>query len=128
MANRVEIRPRARLDIVELATHIGKDSVLASNRFLDAAEKTFEFFAESPQIAAVYPTKTNDFVVFGWFECKDFRIILRFMWSAITGSKSYEFFMAHVISTPHYKMNCRATNVKTSGRRPCQQRRRCPKA
>ena len=45
MANRAEIRPRARLDVVELATYIGKDSVSAANRFLDAAEKTFEFFA-----------------------------------------------------------------------------------
>ena len=57
MANRVDIRPRARLDVVELATYIGNDSVLAANRFLDASEATFEFLAESPQIGAIYPTK-----------------------------------------------------------------------
>ena len=59
MANRAEIRPQARSDVVELATYIGIDSVLAANRFLDAAEKTFELFAQSPQIGAVYPTKNE---------------------------------------------------------------------
>ena len=47
------------MDVVELATHIGKDSVLAANRFLDASEATFRFLAESTQIGAVYPTKND---------------------------------------------------------------------
>ena len=59
MANRVDIRPRARLDVVELATYVGKDSVLAADRFLDASETTFRSLAESPQVGAVYPTKNE---------------------------------------------------------------------
>ena len=59
MANKIDIRPRARLDVVELATHIGNDSVLTANRFLDASEATFEFLAHSPQIGAVYSTKNE---------------------------------------------------------------------
>ncbi len=59
MENRVGIRPRARLDVVELATYIGNDSVAAANHFLDATEATFEFLAEWPEIGAVYPTKND---------------------------------------------------------------------
>ena len=47
------IRPRVRLDVVEQATYIGKDSILAANRFLDASEVTFEFLAESPELGVV---------------------------------------------------------------------------
>lgn len=57
MASRVDIRPRARVDVVELAIYIGKDSILAANRFLDASETTFRFLGKSPQIGAVYPTR-----------------------------------------------------------------------
>ena len=57
MANSIGIRPRARLDVVELAAYIGKDSVTTANRFLGACEATFECLAESPQIGAIYPTK-----------------------------------------------------------------------
>jgi len=57
--NKVGIRPQARLDVVELATCIGKDGVLAASRFLDASEATFALLAESPQIGAVYPTKNH---------------------------------------------------------------------
>jgi len=56
MSDRIGIRPQARMDVVELATHIGKDSVTSANRFLDACEATFELLAESPLIGGVYPT------------------------------------------------------------------------
>jgi len=46
MANSVGIRPRARMDVVELAAYIGKDSVMAANRFLDASESTFKKLVE----------------------------------------------------------------------------------
>ena len=59
MAHKVDIRPRARLDVVELATFIGKDSVSAANHFLDASENTFGFLAKSPRIGAVYQTKNE---------------------------------------------------------------------
>jgi len=59
MDHKVDIRPRARLDVVELATYIGKDSVLAANRFLDASEATFGFLAESPHLGAAYPTRNQ---------------------------------------------------------------------
>jgi len=59
MANKVGIRPQARLDVVELATYIGKDSLLAASRFLDASEATFGLLAKTPQIGAVYPTKNH---------------------------------------------------------------------
>ena len=59
VGNRANIRPSARLDVVELATCIGKDSVLAASRFLDASEATIEFLAKSPQSGAVYPSKNE---------------------------------------------------------------------
>lgn len=59
MDNRIGIRPRARLDVVELATRIGKDSVLAANQFLDSSKETFAFLAEHPRIGAFYPTKNE---------------------------------------------------------------------
>ena len=58
-SNEIGIRPRARLDVVELSARIGGDSVTAANRFLDAAEATFAFLAESPKISAVYPTRND---------------------------------------------------------------------
>ena len=54
MANNIGIRPRARLDVVDEASYIGKDNVTAANSFLDACQTTFEFVAESPQIGASY--------------------------------------------------------------------------
>ncbi|MEO8498891.1 MAG: type II toxin-antitoxin system RelE/ParE family toxin [Planctomycetota bacterium] len=57
--NSIGIRPRARLDVVELATQIGTDSVFAATRFLDAIERTFAFLSESPQIGPIYPTKNS---------------------------------------------------------------------
>lgn len=59
MPNRADIRPRARLDVIELAVFIGRDSTLAAHRFLDAAEATFQFLAESPGSGAVYPTNNE---------------------------------------------------------------------
>ena len=57
MANRIGIRPRARLDVVDGAAYIGKDNVTAASHFLDACQTTFELLAESPQIGAIYPMK-----------------------------------------------------------------------
>lgn len=59
MESKIGIRPQARMDVVELATHIGQDNVTAANRFLDACDSTFELLAESPQMGGTYPTKND---------------------------------------------------------------------
>lgn len=72
MDENVGIRPRARLDVVDLATRIGRDSVTAANRFLDACEATFDFLARSPQIGGIYPTKNPRLVDLRVFRVKGF--------------------------------------------------------
>lgn len=59
MGSRADIRPRASLDVVEQATYIGKDNILAADGFLNASTALFEFLAQSPQVGAVYPTKNK---------------------------------------------------------------------
>jgi toxin ParE1/3/4 len=72
MANNIGIRPRARLDVVDEASYIGKDNVTAANRFLAACQTSFEFLAESPQIGAIYPTKNPRLVDLRVFRIKGF--------------------------------------------------------
>ena len=55
MANEIRILSKARTDIVELATYIGRDSVDAANRFLDATDETFAMLAQQPFLGAEYP-------------------------------------------------------------------------
>jgi toxin ParE1/3/4 len=57
MTNNIRIRPRARQDIVEVAVFIGRDSLTAAERFLDATETTFQLLVASPEIGPIYPTK-----------------------------------------------------------------------
>ena len=57
MANEIRIQSRARTDVVELAVHIGRDSVLAANQFLDATDETFALLALHPFLGAEYATK-----------------------------------------------------------------------
>lgn len=57
MGDQIGIRPKARMDVVELATYIGDDNVAAASRFLDACEATFKFLLQSPRIGAIYLTK-----------------------------------------------------------------------
>ena len=59
MGAKVGIRPQARLDIVELATYVGRDNVTAANRFLDMSEETIGFLAQSPQAGAVHTPKVK---------------------------------------------------------------------
>ena len=72
MDDQIGIRPRARMDVVELATYLGKDNVTAANRFLDACEATFEFLLNSPQIGAIYRTKNPRLVDLRVFRVKGF--------------------------------------------------------
>ena len=57
MANELRIQSRARTDIVELAVFIGRDSVSAANRFLDATDETLTALTRQPFLGAEYPTK-----------------------------------------------------------------------
>jgi plasmid stabilization system protein ParE len=95
MANRIGIRPRARLDVVEQATYIGKDSHLAANRFLDASEATFEFLAESPQLGAVYPTKNDRLHSLRVFRVNGFPNHLAFYLERNYGIEMYGSFTVH---------------------------------
>ncbi len=72
MDEKIGIRPRARLDVVELASYIGKDNVTAANRFLDACETTFEFLLQSPQIGAIYCTKNPRLAALRVFRVRGF--------------------------------------------------------
>ena len=47
--------PQAYQDLVEIAFHIAQDSIDASERFLDAAETTFDRLAETPEIGSLCP-------------------------------------------------------------------------
>ena len=57
MASELRIRSRARTDIVELAVFIGRDSVGAADRFLDATDETFASLTEQPFLGAEYATR-----------------------------------------------------------------------
>ncbi len=72
MNDNIGIRPQARIDVVELATHIGRYNVSAANRFLDACEATFEFLSESPQVGAIYLTNNPRLVGSRVFRVKGF--------------------------------------------------------
>jgi toxin ParE1/3/4 len=49
--------PQAYRDLVEIADHIARDSIDASDRFLEAAETTFDRLAETPEIGSLCPFK-----------------------------------------------------------------------
>jgi toxin ParE1/3/4 len=49
--------PQAYRDLIDIASHIAQDSIEASERFLQAAETTFDRLAESPEIGSLCPFK-----------------------------------------------------------------------
>jgi toxin ParE1/3/4 len=49
MARRVSRKPEVRRDLVGLADYISRDNLDAALRFLDAAERTFNFLAANNQ-------------------------------------------------------------------------------
>ena len=57
MADGVRIYSRAREDIVDSAVYIGRDSVLAANRFLDSVDQTLALLARHPLLGAEYGTR-----------------------------------------------------------------------
>ncbi len=50
MDHRVVRMPEVRRDLVELAAHISHDYLDAALRFLDAAERTFQFLATNREV------------------------------------------------------------------------------
>lgn len=50
----VNKRPQVIRDLIELATYIAEDNLDASDRFLAAAEATFNQLAKMPQIGKLY--------------------------------------------------------------------------
>jgi len=57
VADTIRIQSQARRDIVELAVYIGRDSIAAANRFLDATDATFDMLARQPFLGGEYPTR-----------------------------------------------------------------------
>jgi toxin ParE1/3/4 len=57
MSKAVTKSPQAYRDLVDIASHIGQDSLEAAERFLQAAETTFDRLAESPEIGTLCPFK-----------------------------------------------------------------------
>jgi toxin ParE1/3/4 len=80
MANRIGIRPRARLDVVELAGMIGTQSVLAADRFLDACQATCELLSGSPAIGSLYHSADAKLSGLRVFPVRGFRHHLIFYW------------------------------------------------
>ena len=72
MASRIEIRPQARQDIIESATHIGFDNAVAANRFLDATEETFSFLSDFPQAGGKCLTKLKQLLGLRVFRIRGF--------------------------------------------------------
>lgn len=58
----VGLRPQARRDVVELATYMGRDNILAADRFLDAATETFNLLVASPQLGELQPSSDKRLV------------------------------------------------------------------
>ena len=78
MADRLGIRPRARLDVVELATAIGERSVLAADRFLDACETPFELLSPTPGLGGKYDSADGKVHGLRVFPVREFRKYLVF--------------------------------------------------
>ena len=58
MSPAVHRRPGARRDLLEAFVHIGRNSVPAARRFLEAAEQTFQRLAGMPGIGTRYDPDT----------------------------------------------------------------------
>ena len=57
MKKAVAKSPQAYRDLIEIADHIAEGRIEAADRFLDAAEATFDRLAETPEIGGLCPFK-----------------------------------------------------------------------
>ncbi len=55
MADSVWITPRARQDIVDSATFIGRENVDAANRFFDQFDQLCDLLATTPEVGSQFP-------------------------------------------------------------------------
>jgi toxin ParE1/3/4 len=85
VANEIRIQSQARSDIVELAVYIGRDSVRAANRFLDATDETFAMLAQQPFLGAEYPTSNPRLTGIRVFRVKKFPNRLAFYFAREDG-------------------------------------------
>ncbi len=53
MTEHVSIRTRAKHDLIELADYIAQDSPEVAERFIDAAENTFDFLSNTPGAGSI---------------------------------------------------------------------------
>ena len=54
MADSVWLTPRARRDIVELATFIGRENLQAADRFFDQVDQLCDLLAASPEVGSLF--------------------------------------------------------------------------
>jgi len=78
MANRASIRPRARIDVLDVVQYIEHENLSAADRFLDASEETFQFLAEFPQAGSRFLTKHRNLVGLRVFRIRGFSNYLAF--------------------------------------------------
>jgi toxin ParE1/3/4 len=57
MTRQVHATPAAVRDLDDHAVYLGSRNPRAEERFLDAAEKTFDLLAQSPEISPIYETE-----------------------------------------------------------------------
>ncbi len=61
MAGRILKRPQARIDLIEHATHIGEDSRLAADRFIESAENAFQKLLQFPHLGSPRELRDPDY-------------------------------------------------------------------
>lgn len=59
MRLRLDIRPRADRDLVEIAEHIAADNIDAAIQFLSAARRSMEFLTHSPKAGPEYSQSSH---------------------------------------------------------------------
>ena len=57
MSRLIHKLPEARQDLVEIADYLAQDSLSPSDRFLEAADKTFEFLGSMPDIGSPWESE-----------------------------------------------------------------------
>jgi toxin ParE1/3/4 len=57
MPKSISKSPQAYRDLIDIAIYIAQDSADASERFLEAAESTFEVLATTPELGSLCPFK-----------------------------------------------------------------------
>jgi toxin ParE1/3/4 len=59
MSRTIHRRPLARLDILELADYISRDSLIQAERFIDAVEASLQRLLDFPELGAAWDYRTR---------------------------------------------------------------------